>query len=173
MITVRSAEPRDARAIAEVHVASWRSAYHEILPAEMLRALSVDERCREWAAGLTQPQGARGILVSELDAQVAGFAAYGPSRDADADGAQVTELYALYAREAAWGHGCGRELWLETLRRVRTGTRATAITLWVLADNVRARRFYEKAGFLVDGMSKDIALYGVTRVETRYRRPLP
>lgn len=173
MITVRSAEPRDARAMAEVHVASWRAAYHGLLPDELLRDLSVDAREREWAAGLAKPEKARRIVVAEFDGCVVGFASYGPNRDADGDPARMMELYTLYLREEAWGRGCGRALWLETLRRVRAESGVIAITLWVLADNIRAARFYEKAGFLVDGVIKDIALYGVTRVETRYRRPLP
>ena len=40
---IRTATPEDARAIAEVHVASWRAAYRGVLPDTYLDRLSVDE----------------------------------------------------------------------------------------------------------------------------------
>ena len=43
-VVIREATPDDARAIAEVHVASWRWAYRGDLPAEFLDGLSVDDR---------------------------------------------------------------------------------------------------------------------------------
>jgi RimJ/RimL family protein N-acetyltransferase len=43
--------------------------------------------------------------------------------------------------------------------------------LWVLRDNTRARRFYERAGFAPDGATDVLdRLGGVT--EVRYRRAL-
>jgi len=41
---IRPATPEDARAIAEVHVASWRYAYRGLLPDDVLDRLSVEER---------------------------------------------------------------------------------------------------------------------------------
>jgi RimJ/RimL family protein N-acetyltransferase len=46
-----------------------------------------------------------------------------------------------------------------------------SVRLWVLRDNSRARRFYERAGFAPDGASHTLdGLGGVT--EIRYRRVL-
>ena len=42
-VTVRDATVDDARAIAEVHVASWRWAYRGQLPDDLLDGLSVDD----------------------------------------------------------------------------------------------------------------------------------
>ena len=47
----------------------------------------------------------------------------------------------------------------------------TCITLWVLEANARARRFYQRAGFIPDGARHVLDdLGGVT--EIRYRRGL-
>jgi RimJ/RimL family protein N-acetyltransferase len=47
----------------------------------------------------------------------------------------------------------------------------SSITLWVLRDNERARRFYERAGFAPDGATHVLtALAGV--LELRYHRAL-
>ncbi len=83
---------------------------------------------------------------------------------------EVAELYALYVHPAWWSTGTGRTLMDRVLARTaRAGH--SCITLWVLQDNARARRFYERAGFAADGTSNILdRLGGVT--EIRYRRPL-
>jgi RimJ/RimL family protein N-acetyltransferase len=58
--------------------------------------------------------------------------------------------------------------------RVLARTRAAryqSVVLWVLKDNTRARRFYERAGFAPDGATHVLeGLGGVT--EVRYRLAL-
>ena len=47
-LTIRAATPADARAIAEVHVASWRVGYRGLVPDEVLAAHSVEKRTEQW-----------------------------------------------------------------------------------------------------------------------------
>ncbi len=49
----------------------------------------------------------------------------------------------------------------------------TEATLWVMDTNVRARRFYEIAGWSTDGGEKDELFRGAPIHEVRYRRSLP
>lgn len=44
--------------------------------------------------------------------------------------------------------------------------------LWVLRDNQRARRFYERAGYQADGAAQDDVYDGITLTELRYQRVL-
>jgi len=53
-LVVRRAEPRDAPAVARVHVASWRQAYRGLLPQEYLDSLSVEARTTTWAKAFGQ-----------------------------------------------------------------------------------------------------------------------
>jgi GNAT superfamily N-acetyltransferase len=112
---------------------------------------------------------------------IVGYASFGPETDvlsapwphpltADGEDGNVAELYALYVRPAWWSTGTGRALMERVLARTsRTGY--LSITLWVLRDNRRARRFYERAGFAPDGATNVLGgLGGVT--ELRYRRAL-
>jgi ribosomal protein S18 acetylase RimI-like enzyme len=46
------------------------------------------------------------------------------------------------------------------------------VILWVLEDNPRARRFYEREGWALDGSRKDDEFLGVPVTEVRYRRSL-
>jgi RimJ/RimL family protein N-acetyltransferase len=45
-----------------------------------------------------------------------------------------------------------------------------AALLWVLEDNPRARRFYERAGWAPDGVRKAEERLGVRAAEVRYRK---
>jgi len=47
----------------------------------------------------------------------------------------------------------------------------STVTLWVLRDNRRARRFYERAGFVPDGATNVLTGLGGIR-ELRYRQQL-
>jgi hypothetical protein len=44
--------------------------------------------------------------------------------------------------------------------------------LWVLRDNARARRFYERSGFRADGVEEPYEVAGVAVPEVRYAREL-
>ena len=146
---IRDATPEDARAIAEVHVASWRAAYRGLLPDDYLERLSVDEREVQRREHLDDPSGEWGTLVAEEDGHVVGFATYGPSRDEDAPPG-TGEVPAIYLDPALVGTGIGRDLFAEATAGLRHAGYGRA-TLWVLEGNERARRFYEKAGWTWDG----------------------
>ena len=134
---VRLAEIGDARAIAEVHVASWRAAYRGIVPDRVLDGLTVDEREARWQDRLGD--GSSLILVAVQDERIVGFCA-----------ASGAEIGALYVDPALWRRGAGSALLAETLAQLRRrGVRA--VELWVFRDNQAAVAFYERQGFALDG----------------------
>jgi len=150
-------------------VASWRVAYHGIMPDSALEALSVDVFAAGWAKTLGQVQ--RSNLVAEARGQVVGFASFGPSRDAVAV-PPIGELYALYLDPAVWGRGVGYALWSAALNDLR-GAGYAGVTLWVLEANTRARSFYERVGFeLEPGVTRALEREGAVLPEVHYRRSL-
>ncbi len=48
----------------------------------------------------------------------------------------------------------------------------TDVILWVLEDNPRARRFYEAAGWTLDGTRRPIEIFGIEVPEVRYQKKL-
>lgn len=78
-VVIRDATSTDARAIAEVHVASWRWAYRDDLPVEFLDGLSVDDREREWNEWLAPDQPGAGTLVAEEPDRIAGASTRPPA----------------------------------------------------------------------------------------------
>lgn len=168
-VLVRASVIADAAAIARVQVASWQAAYAGIVPAAHLAEMSAAERAARHEARLAAPPPRSGHWVAEEDGRICAFAAAGPNRD-ELEPA-LGELYALYVDPGSWGHGAGRALLGRALEFL-VEQAFTAVTLWVLAENTRARRFYAAAGLLPDGAAKQIELGGPVR-EMRYRRDLP
>ncbi len=137
---IRPARPEDAEAIARVGVETWRAAYGHAVPAETLARVDVGERAEMWKRFLA---GANATFVGELDGEIRGFVNVGESRDDPG----VGELFAIYVLPEAWGTGLATAL----IERGEEELRArgfTAATLNVLADNPRARRFYERQGWV-------------------------
>ena len=148
MTGIRQAEPKDAKAIAEIHVRSWQAAYRGQLTDDYLDSLSVDERLETHRQALASP-GEHRTWVAEEGGRVVGFAVTGPSQDADADD-RTGELYAMYLEPDRFGRGIGKELHDHALDDLRGRGFGTA-TLWVLETNARGRGFYEREGWRADG----------------------
>ena len=168
-ITVRSAIPADAAAMAALHVRAWRAVYAGLLPNAFLAGLTVEEREANWRRSLTAPElapGERIILVAEASGTVLGLATAGHARGDDELG--LGELYALNVDPPAWGQGAGRAL-LAAATAWLDARFATSI-LWVVEGNLRARSLYERAGWVADGETK-VEIYDGTSVNNaRYRR---
>jgi L-amino acid N-acyltransferase YncA len=148
-VTIRAATPKDARAIAEVHVSSWHWAYRDDLPASALEGRSVEDRELMWAEWFASHEPAADVLVAEEDGRIVGFSGFGVSRD-DAAMEGTGEIRTIYLLRDAAGRGIGRDLFARANERLRDlGYRRA--TLWVLETNERSRRFYEKAGWTWDG----------------------
>lgn len=160
----------DAQGIATVQVRSWRQAYATILPASFLDTFSIEERAERWR-GILQARESTTLIAKSDSGQVIGFVSFGRFRDdsaSDLDG----EIWSLYALPEYWNQGVGRLLLGEALAQLRDAGRE-AVSLWVLTENERGRRFYTAAGFeLVAGSTKRFELGGIEVDEVRFlRRP--
>jgi GNAT superfamily N-acetyltransferase len=139
MVSIRSAEMRDAAAIAHVHVQSWLTTYQGIVPKEYLAFLNEAERVPLWQEWLTRGIG---VFVAEIEGEVVGFAAGGALREPLH--AYDSELYALYLLKEVQGRGIGRALLGAVITAlVQKGYKSMLV--WVLEQNP-AVRFYERAG---------------------------
>lgn len=167
---VRQARQSDARGIAEIHVASWQSAYRGIIPDSFLDNLSVESRERVWETALAE--GTDQVLVFEQVGRLIGFASFGPSRDDDSDRERVGEIYAIYLDPGEWRKGYGLAL-VEAAMETLKAQGFSEVTLWVLDKNERGIGFYEAMGFRADGVGKvGRRRDEVESHEVRYRRYL-
>ncbi|MFB6439416.1 GNAT family N-acetyltransferase [Streptomyces sp. NPDC056411] len=170
----------DVAAVSAVRVRGWQAAYRGLMPQAYLDAMSVTadaEQRRSWF-GRRSPDVVD--LVAESAGEVVGWACVGPARDPDLapDAGQLPaprpdagELLALYVTPRLIGTGVGLALLLAATDRARAHG-YHALHLWVVRGNSRARRFYERAGFIPDGAEEAYEVGGSSVPEVRYRRPL-
>jgi GNAT superfamily N-acetyltransferase len=170
-VSIRPATVADAREIAEIQVNGWRATYRGRMPDPLLDSLSVDERAEQRRHWLAEPPGPDfRTWVAEDGSGIVGFANTGPT-DEPEPGAAVGQLYAIYVDPTRIGTGVGRALLTHAVRNL-VDNGFTAVVLWVLDTNARARRFYEVAGFAPDGGEQVETFGGVPLREVRYRRAL-
>jgi ribosomal protein S18 acetylase RimI-like enzyme len=160
--SVRHATPRDAKAIAEIHVATWQAAYKDLMPEDYLSKISVEKRLAYWreAIEFSEPQ----LLVATDGDEIVGFVGFDRSRDAGTK-STVGEIWAMYVAPAHWGKGAGLALW-DGAREGLKEEGCTQVTLWVLLHNERALRFYEQAaGFKREMPSLKTVAFGSAKLE--------
>jgi GNAT superfamily N-acetyltransferase len=166
-VEVRPARVEDAAAGAEVHVRTWQVAYEHVFGAERVAGIDLGRRVAVWERMLGDPEPHSAVFVAEDGGRVVGFASIGESGEAADEG----ELYAIYVLPESWGSGAGPALMATAVGALRAEGFRDAI-LWVLEDNPRARRFYEREGWSRDGGSREGEHLGVRTAEVRYRLAL-
>lgn len=165
VLTILRARPEDTAEIARIHVAAWQTAYRDIVPSEFLAKQSVEKRRHYWLSVVAE--GLPALLVAKHSEQVVGWIAFAACRDAGSM-SRDAEVWALYVDPAYWSQGVGMALWHSaSTQLISQGFRSAS--LWVLADNQRAIRFYKAAGFHQDRIApKEIVIGGKKLHEIRY-----
>ena len=143
VVNLRTATLSDAAAVARVHHTTWVTTYGPILPPEFWATATLERRTRTWERWL---RNGAAPVVAEVDGEVIGIAMSGDAVEQD-DVLPVRDrqLYLLYVLAAYHGAGVGQAL-LDAVVPPGTGAQ-----LWVAEDNPRARRFYERNGFVLEG----------------------
>ncbi len=154
---VRDAEPSDAAEIARLQVETWRSAYANLLPPEVLDELDPAASEQQWRHALTAGP-ATVVLATEGDWTV-GFCAAGlaPEQEAtSADGDPPPDLPTLVLIstllvEPRWGRrGHGGRL-LGTMARRFAAVGASRGICWVPEADEASMAFFRGVGWDPDG----------------------
>ncbi len=163
---VRPAQITDAAELAKILCDSWQASYNSILtPEELERNTNLESRTIMFER--LQKSGVGNIMIAFSNGDPCGMVSFGKSRDADL--ADYAEIVAIYSLKEYWGKGVGSRLMeLALIDLKRQGYKN--VLLWTFEANTRARRFYEKHEFVVDGTVKDSG-FG-NRKEVRYRRDI-
>ena len=141
-ILARHATPADARAIAEIHVETWRDAYAAIVPHKRLLSMSVRSHTAMWAEVLHR-RGDPVLVAEDATGQPIGFGTCGPARGTRLEFGG--EIYMLYVLPELQGSGAGREL-LTGLGRCLILRGMASALVWVLADPLLLRGAWRTFG---------------------------
>ena len=136
---VRPAKREDIESAFQVQRAASLAALGHIYPPD--RYAFPDDAIRaRWQQAVGTTEGT--VIVAERDGRVVGVAA---AKDGWLDG--------LYVLPEEWGNGVAGRLHDGALSALAAAG-ATTARLWVLEDNTRARRFYERRGWRLDGSER-------------------
>jgi ribosomal protein S18 acetylase RimI-like enzyme len=169
---IRIASSDDAHALGAMHVASWHETYTGLLPDKLLSSLVVEARAAAWARIMQEPAtlASTVIYLAEHDGATVGFGSCGAQRTESLKGkgydGEVSAIYVL--REFQKRKIGTRLLRVMSSDLLRRGFNAAA--LWVLRDNLRARRFYEYYDGKVIAEREDVR-DGTVLVELAYGWP--
>jgi L-amino acid N-acyltransferase YncA len=165
---IRLARAQDAAGIARVHVQSWQAAYRGIMAETLLASLSVAKWTEDWKERLAST--ARTTLVLERAGVVQGWAAFGPAPAPEEPG-QAAELFGIYLAPEAWAQSLGGKL-LARAEGMLSERGYREVSLWVVDANRRARRFYEKSGYVQAGGGQEVVRGGMPLNQLRYTKAL-
>lgn len=154
---VRLSTLDDAEAVAAVHLAAWRETYPGIMPADILAALTLEDRLTRRREILASGKPGQVNLAAGFGSEIGAFADAGPSRIAS--GPADAELYAIYALKRFQGRGMGRAL-LHGVAAALIGSGYRSLILDVAEKNTGARAFYEAFGGTIHGAARCHAVGG-------------
>lgn len=141
MIAIRRARLSDAPGIAAVHVATWRSAYADILPEEVLTRLSAPRLTRYYEHSLRLGV-AMHVAASYGRNEAPGVVGFCSASRARESGLGDGEIETLYLLDDYQNRGLGGELLRIAAKHLwQTGCRS--LYVWVLSENP-SRYFYQR-----------------------------
>jgi L-amino acid N-acyltransferase YncA len=164
MFTIEPATIDDWPAIRDIFRSAGRAAWQEMFTVESLDALEPPERWRG-AIGHTGRSGE--VWVARESATAVGFVVIRNSGDDDAT-PTTGEVDSFYTHPSVWGMGAGQALMAQAIFRL-TELGFESATLWTEERNHRPKRFYETAGWAMDGTQRRRSIRGAEIVEGRYR----
>ncbi len=168
-IHIRDGSEADIEGIAKVHVQGWQESYKDFLSPEALAGMSVEERMMMWQRVLDRADPQAKLLVAETDeGQIVGFARGGPIRGKAPEllGTEA-EIFVIYLLDKVKRQGIGRRLMSGVFDHLRAQGFGS-VGLWVLKENLPARRFYEALGG-TPGPEQSFDLRGQMVTEIVYR----
>jgi GNAT superfamily N-acetyltransferase len=152
--SARIARPSDVPAVGLVQAAVWRAAYGSILAPSVVEQFDGPSFARVWRYSLSHPPSPRHVLlVACAGEQVVGFAAVGPSADADATETSG-EMLALGVHPDARHKGHGSRLLNASVDTLR-GKGFDSLSTWILATDEATRAFLTAAGLFPDSAYRD------------------
>jgi RimJ/RimL family protein N-acetyltransferase len=159
---IRKATQNDICDISKIHALSWKAAYKGLVPQQFLDELNEDY----WVETFTK-SFSKNLLTVQLvtDGEYPiGCISYGKSRDSNLP--EWGEIISFYFLPQYWGKGHAKLLLDTAMADLLKSYRN--VFLWVLKENIRARKFYEKNHFRCNDDEGKFEIMGDKLTDVRY-----
>ncbi|MFA5593129.1 MAG: GNAT family N-acetyltransferase [Micavibrio sp.] len=148
MPEIYQATINDIPLIARLHIEGWKGAYGGIVDQAYLDSLTVEKRIEDWENWLAADEST--VFIAAEGGNPAGFVVIGRTKTPPPGSSPIRpshsgEIYGLYLAPDYWRKGIGTALIKHAARELKA-RKHSAICLWVLDANKRARAFYEAMG---------------------------
>lgn len=147
-VTLRAATKADAATLAALGARTFTDTFGHLYDPDDLDSFLKNHAEEHWAAELCDPEFA--VLLVEVGDEAVGYAKIGPPHLPFEPRGVAVELRQFYLVKAWQGHGLADEMmrWVIDQAERKGGD---DLYLSVFVDNSRARRFYERWGFVAEG----------------------
>lgn len=140
-IDIRPAEASDVEEMSRVVDACWKDNFSGFLSKEAIESLTGEHRRDAFSRQLSEGAAINVLLVDGIITAVCAGKAH-----AENPLAECFEIVQLYVMPEHQHSGLGKKLLMHTLRQARRNGFKCAV-LETAAQNIGARKFYEKFGF--------------------------
>lgn len=162
---VRPARESDAARIAEIQLATWRTAYTKIVPDTVLASFDEEWLAEHWHEACAHPPSpAHQVFIAveqgetdRANIKTVGFAAIGPDTEDDAARAGLVTELLVEPRFGRRGHGS------RLLSAMVAHWRAHQISVahaWPFTRDSASLNFYKTAGWDADGNRRTLDMDG-------------
>lgn len=161
-VSLRHANATDVAAIGRIQVTTWRDAYRDLIPDDILANITsekIEVFVTEILSGLHEGTF---VLVCEMGMCPIGFCIGGPERSEREGQCPFGEIYSMYVLPAYQRLGLGKALMGHAAEILRSNGK-TGLSLWVLQGNAGALRFYQSMGGVMKE-TKQFEAFGATLV---------
>lgn len=145
--------------ISKIYESSWKYAYKDIIPQNYLDSIEAGQ----WADSIHKA-GMKSLVLIERG-RIIGTASFCKSRWEEYN--DYGEVVSIYFLPDYIGKGYGRLLLNKCIEELKQ-CGYKKVLLWVLEDNHRARKFYEKNGFICSEVFLDDNIGGKDVREVLY-----
>lgn len=150
VVNIRKVEIGDANTLAFIQTESWKSAFKGILSEEDLDKYTDINRVINIYNKLLNENIGNGLVLT-IDEKPHCIAYWDKTREEKMEG--YSELICIHSLCDSWGKGYGTIMMNQVLNDIKAAG-FSKVMLWVFKENYRARKFYEKHGFVLTEKSK-------------------
>lgn len=147
---IRKAKSGDESTLAYIQTESWKSAFKDILPTDVLEKCTQIEKATAMYKRLLEQNVGNGYILS-VEGKPHCIAWWDATREADMPG--YAELICIHSLPDNWHKGYGSKMMQRVLGDIQAAG-YQKVMLWVFEANARARSFYEAHGFAFEGRIK-------------------
>lgn len=160
MIKIRQAEYEDLIGLASIQIRSWRNAFNNILSDSTLNKYTYLDKCLKILENIYNSNKGY-FYIASINENPCAELFWRKCTESE----HAAEIVSLHSIPECWGQGVGKAIIDKATDDIFNSGLKT-VYLWVFEQNKRARRFYEKCGFIADGATR-ISIYD-NAAEVRY-----